>query len=59
MTERVSFTRYLVEQIPLPGARVEWAASDIELTGAQLAAHGIQLPRQHPESGLLLHVQAI
>ena len=52
-------TRYLVEQIPLPGARVEWAASDIELTGAQLAAHGIQLPRQHPESGLLLHVQAI
>ena len=48
--------RYVVEQVPLPGARVEWPASGIGLTGTQLAAHGIQLPRQHPESGVLLHL---
>ncbi|MBI4933321.1 MAG: alpha-galactosidase [Actinobacteria bacterium] len=52
-------TQYRVAQIPLPGAQVVWQASGIELTGAQLAAHGIQLPRQHPESGILLHLVAI
>ena len=52
-------TRYRVTQIPLPGALMWWQASGIELTGAQLAAHGIQLPRQHPESGILLHLVAI
>ncbi|MDP2291789.1 MAG: alpha-galactosidase [Actinomycetota bacterium] len=51
--------RYVVEQVPLPGARVEWTASGVVLTGTQLAAHGIQLPRQHPESGLLLHLRAL
>jgi alpha-galactosidase len=51
--------RYVVEQIPLPGARVEWTGSGVVLSGAQLAAHGIQLPRQHPESGLLLHLRAL
>lgn len=50
---------YVVEQVPLPGARVAWPASGLVLTGAQLAAHGVQLPRQHPESGLLLHLRAV
>jgi hypothetical protein len=48
-----------VTQIRLPGALVAWQASGIELTGTQLATHGIQLPRQHPESGILLHLVAI
>jgi alpha-galactosidase len=51
--------RYIVEQVHLPGAFLFWDATGIVLTGAQLAAHGIQLPRQHPESGLLLHVHAV
>lgn len=49
---------YTVTQVPLPGARVEWPASGLRLTGRQLAAHGVQLPRQHPETGLLLHLTA-
>ena len=49
---------YTMTQVPLPGARVEWPASGLRLTGRQLAAHGVQLPRQHPESGLLLHLTA-
>ncbi|MGB8858009.1 MAG: alpha-galactosidase [Ilumatobacteraceae bacterium] len=51
--------RYVLEQVPLPGSRVEWAGSGLVLTGAQLAAHGVQLPRQHPESGLLLHLRSV
>ena len=51
--------RYCVRQIPLPGASVVWPASGIMLTGPQLAAHGVQLPRQHPESGILLHLVAM
>lgn len=50
--------RYVVEQVPVGGSRVSWPASGLVLTGAQLAAHGIQLPRQHPESGILLHLRA-
>lgn len=50
---------YMVEQVSVPGARVAWPASGLVLTGAQLAAHGVQLPRQHPESGLLLHLRAL
>ncbi|MFM2076261.1 MAG: hypothetical protein RJA49_151 [Actinomycetota bacterium] len=50
--------RYRVEQVPVPGSNVVWPASGIELTGAQLALHGLQLPRQHPESGILLHLTA-
>jgi alpha-galactosidase len=50
---------YLVEQVPLPGSWVVWAGSGIVLSGRQLAAHGVQLPRQHPESGVLLHLQAV
>lgn len=51
--------RYRIEQVPLPGANATWQHSGIELTGAQLAQHGVQLPRLHPESGLLLHLTAI
>jgi alpha-galactosidase len=47
---------YVVRQIPLPGSSLEWPARGVTLTGAQLAAHGLQLPRQHPESALLLHL---
>ncbi|HQZ35981.1 MAG TPA: alpha-galactosidase, partial [Ilumatobacteraceae bacterium] len=50
---------YVVEQVPLPGARVAWLGTGIVLTGAQLAAHGVQLPRQYPESGILLHLSAV
>jgi alpha-galactosidase len=50
---------YTVTHVPLPGARVEWPASGLVLTGAQLAGHGVQLPRLHPESGMLLHLQAV
>jgi alpha-galactosidase len=48
--------RYRVEHVPMPGSAWVWPQSGIELTGAQLAAHGIQLPRQHPESAVLLHL---
>lgn len=47
---------YVVEQVPLPGALAAWADSGVVLTGTQLAVHGVQLPRQHPESGMLLHL---
>jgi hypothetical protein len=52
-------TRYRVDQVPLPGSNLVWAEHGIVLTGAQLAAHGVQLPRQHPESGILLHLVAL
>jgi alpha-galactosidase len=50
---------YVVTQVELPGSRVWWAGSGLVLTGAQLAGHGLQLPRQHPESGLMLHLIAV
>jgi alpha-galactosidase len=50
---------YRIDQVPLPGAQAVWQHSGIELTGTQLAHHGLQLPRLHPESGLLLHLTAI
>ncbi len=51
-------TSYRVTQVPLPGSNLVLPASELTLTGRQLAVHGIQLPRQHPESGLLLHLVA-
>ncbi len=33
-----------------------WLADGLTLTGAQLSAHGIQLPAIHPESAILLHL---
>ena len=54
----IADARYAITNVPLPGLRLEWPASGLVLTGAQLAAHGVQLPRQHPESGMLLHLVA-
>ena len=51
--------RYVVEQVPLPGAVAAWAGSGMVLTGTQLAVHGVQLPWQHPESGMLLHLRVV
>jgi alpha-galactosidase len=51
--------RYRVTQITVPGSLLWWQQSGIELTGAQLAAHGIQLPRMNPESAMLLHLEAL
>ena len=54
----VAEAQYTITHVPLPGSRLEWPASGIRLTGAQLDGHGVQLPRQHPESGMLLHLAA-
>lgn len=51
--------RYVVQMVPLPGAAVGWPESGIVLNGRQLAVHGVQLPRHHPESGILLHLVAV
>jgi alpha-galactosidase len=51
--------RYMVEQIPLPGSWAHWEGSGLVLTGAQLAAHGIQPPHLNPESGILFHLTAV
>ena len=48
---------YVVDQVPLPGSTLRWEASGIALTGRQLATHGVQLPAQFPETGLLLHLR--
>jgi len=57
--------RYRVTPIPLPDAgrapmraAPHWWAHGIELTGRQLAVHGLQLPILNPESGVLLHLTA-
>ncbi|MGE0141155.1 MAG: alpha-galactosidase [Ilumatobacteraceae bacterium] len=56
---------YRVESIGLPrSGRVParhqpaWLASGIELTGRQLATHGLQMPVLNPESALLVHLRA-
>jgi alpha-galactosidase len=56
--------RYLVTPIDLPrGGRVParrqpaWLATGIELTGRQLAVHGLQMPVLNPESALVLHLR--
>jgi alpha-galactosidase len=33
-----------------------WTTTGIDLTGRQLAAHGLQMPVMNPESALLLHL---
>lgn len=52
--------RYRVEHVALPGERwglaasqPAWLADGVELTGRQLAAHGIRPPVLHPESAVL------
>ena len=55
--------RYRVTPVPLPDpgrapmrAAPPWWADGIELTGRQLAVHGVQLPVLNPESAVLLHL---
>jgi alpha-galactosidase len=50
--------RYRVERVALP-AQGETGFRTIELTGRQLAVHGVQLPALRPESGMLLHLTAL
>lgn len=50
---------YLVEQVPLPGTWAHWEGNGLVLSGAQLAAHGIQVPHLNPESGILFHLTAV
>ncbi len=43
-----------------PGRRRPgWIDDGLELTGRQLAAHGIQPPAMHPETAIVLHLQAV
>jgi alpha-galactosidase len=59
--------RYRVELLPLPGRRNgDWLTRDslpveagLELTGRQLAAHGVRLPAVNPESVELLWIEAV
>jgi alpha-galactosidase len=55
---------YRVEHVALPGLRLghgrlpDWWASGCELTGAALAAVGVQLPALLPETAVLLSLRA-
>ncbi len=56
--------RYRVEHLSLPGeqsgpnrSRPYWLDAGSELTGTQLANHGVQLPAMHPETALVLHLR--
>jgi len=59
--------RYRVEVLRIPGGgrrvparrQPAWVADGIELTGRQLAVHGLQLPVLDPESVLLLHLATV
>jgi alpha-galactosidase len=58
--------RYRIERLKVPGERwglarrqPEWMDASIELTGRQLAGHGLQPPVLHPESAVLIHLTAI
>ena len=53
--------RYRIEYVGLPDERwgmaasqPAWLTDDVELTGRQLAAHGIRPPIMHPESAVLI-----
>ncbi|MGB0114215.1 MAG: alpha-galactosidase [Ilumatobacteraceae bacterium] len=57
--------RYVIEPVPLPGERwgaaylqPAWLVDGLELTGRQLATHGLRPPTLHPESAILLHLTA-
>ena len=57
---------YRIEHLRIPyerwgAARVQpsWLANGVELTGRQLAAHGVQPPTLHPESALLFKLTRI
>ena len=60
--------RYRLERIPLPTDRAErgparaqpsWLKDGITLSGAHLAAIGLQLPVMNPESSLLIFLHAV
>jgi alpha-galactosidase len=53
--------RYRVEHVALPGehwgmamSQPAWLSEGVDLTGVQLAAHGIRPPVMHPESAILI-----
>ncbi len=57
--------RYRVEMLTLPRAgrvparqQPAWLTDGIELTGRQLAVHGLQMPVLNPESAALLHLSS-
>lgn len=57
--------RYRVEEVALPPQfhapakrRPAWMNGELVLSGRQLAVHGLQVPVMHPESVLLLHLEA-
>jgi alpha-galactosidase len=61
-----SEARYRVEHVALPDerwgmARTQpvWLTDGVELTGAQLAAHGIRPPAMHPESAVLFTLRRL
>jgi alpha-galactosidase len=58
--------RYLVEHVALPDERwgmaaeqPAWLNDGVELTGRQLAAHGIRPPVMHPESAVLFTLRRL
>ncbi len=58
--------RYRIEHVALADERwgmalrqPEWLAGGIELTGAQLAAHGVRPPVLHPESAVLFSLRRL
>jgi alpha-galactosidase len=58
--------RYLVEHVALPDERwgmaltqPAWLTDGVELTGRQLAAHGIRPPVMHPESAVLFTLRRL
>ncbi len=58
--------RYRVEHVSLPGERwgmalsqPAWLTDGIELSGRQLAAHGIRPPVLHPESAVLFSLRRL
>jgi alpha-galactosidase len=58
--------RYRLELVPVPQAgrvparlQPSWVSTGIEMTGRQLALHGLQMPVLNPESAALVHVVAL
>ncbi len=58
--------RYRIEHVALPDERwgmaleqPAWLSSGVELTGRQLAAHGIRPPVMHPESAVLFSLTSV
>ena len=56
---------YRVEHVALPRERwglaagqPAWLTAGVEITGRQLAVHGIRPPVLHPESAVLIHLRA-